>query len=320
MCQDRALDTLQRRARLDAELLHHRPAGRLVGGQRFWLPPAAVQGNHQLLVQPLAQRALGNQRLQLANNVGVMAEREIGFDPVLEDAGPQVLQPGDLHLRERLIAEIGQRGAAPQRQRLAEVRRRLAGRVRRQRLPPLPGQALEPAHIDMLVLDPQQVRARPGQHQLIPGGIPQRLAQPGDVHLQGVLRARGKMLPPQLVSQNIAGDGLVRPEHEHRQQRPLLRPADLDGPPVGVDPERPEKPVFDHCHTTPHATVKHGSGLACGAGDARPRGCVSLLCGGGARIRQQDRALRGVQVGPMTCRRSRRSLLRGGQRLASARS
>ena len=251
MCQDRALDTLERRARLDAEFFHHRPAGRLVSGQRFWLPPAAVQGNHQLPLQPLAQRVLGNQRLQLANNVGVMAEREIGFDPVLDDAGPQVLQPGDLHLRERLIAEIGQRGATPQGQRLAEVRRRLLGRVRRQRLPPLPGQALEPVHIDMLVLDPQQVRARPGQHWLIPGSILQRLAQPGDVHLQGVLRARGKMLPPQLVNQNITGNGPIRPEHEHRQQRTLLQPADLDGLPVCADLERPEKPVSDHCHKPP---------------------------------------------------------------------
>ena len=75
--QDRALQPLQRRARLEAELLDQRPARRLVGLQRFGLAPAAVQRDHQLSVQALAQRVHRGQRRQLADHVGVKAQRQV---------------------------------------------------------------------------------------------------------------------------------------------------------------------------------------------------------------------------------------------------
>ena len=39
---------------------------------------------------------LGDERLELADELGVTAEREIGLDPLLERGEPQLLQPGDL--------------------------------------------------------------------------------------------------------------------------------------------------------------------------------------------------------------------------------
>ena len=55
-----ALDSLQALARFDAEFLHQRPACRPVDSQRLRLPPAPVQSDHQLLMQPLAQRVHGD--------------------------------------------------------------------------------------------------------------------------------------------------------------------------------------------------------------------------------------------------------------------
>ena len=127
LLQDGALDPLQARARLDTEFLHQHPAGRPVDSQRLGLPPATVERDHQLLVQPLPQGVGGGERFQFADHVPMMAKREIGFDPVLDDTGPQLIQPRDLCLRERLIADLSQRRTAPQRQRVAKISRRPAG-------------------------------------------------------------------------------------------------------------------------------------------------------------------------------------------------
>ncbi len=75
--QYRALKSLQCRAGLQAELLDQGPARRLVGLQRLGLPPAAVERDHQLPVQALTQRVGGDQRLKLADDIGVTAQRQV---------------------------------------------------------------------------------------------------------------------------------------------------------------------------------------------------------------------------------------------------
>ena len=172
------------------------PSSAAPTGRRPAPLPAARTGTAQPSAADAAARAAdARQPAPPAHRrLRVTAEREIGLDPVLDRACPQFFQPGDLRLRERLIAEIGQRRAPPQRQRLAKLRRRLAGRVRRERPPPLPGETLEQRT--------SNARPRPaaGTHPAAsappgPRGRLQRLAQPRDVHLQGVLGARGGCSP-----------------------------------------------------------------------------------------------------------------------------
>jgi hypothetical protein len=55
----------------------------LVGLERLRLPARAIERQHQLPAQPLAQRLLGDQRLQLADQLAVAAAGQIGLDPVL---------------------------------------------------------------------------------------------------------------------------------------------------------------------------------------------------------------------------------------------
>ena len=107
------------------------------------------------------------------------------------------------------------------------------------------GEALEPAHVDVLPGGPQQVGAGPGEHHLAPGGRLQRLPEPGDIHLQGVLRTCRGMLPPQPVDKDIAGHRLVRAEDENREQCPLLLAADIEDMAVNADLDRSEQPVLD---------------------------------------------------------------------------
>ena len=195
LLQDRLLKPLQRRARFQPELLDQHPARRLVGPQRLRLPPAPVQGDHQLLMQPLAQRPHGNQRLELADNIGVTAEREIRLDPIFNYPCPQFLQPGDLGLRERLRPEIGERRPTPQCQRLAKISCGTTRIRHRQRAPASFCQALEPHHINLLLRGRKEVAARPRQHALTARCRFQRLTQPPDIHLYGVFGACRGMGP-----------------------------------------------------------------------------------------------------------------------------
>jgi hypothetical protein len=84
------------------------------------LAVAAVQGEHQLRAQALAQRVAPDQGFQLADELSLAAEREIGFDQLLERHEAELLEPCDLLLGKRLVGEIGQWRAAPEVKRLTE--------------------------------------------------------------------------------------------------------------------------------------------------------------------------------------------------------
>ena len=63
-----------------------------VGGERVRLAPGAIEREHQLAAKALAQRLRGDQRLELADEVGVAPERELGLDPLLEGAPAELLE------------------------------------------------------------------------------------------------------------------------------------------------------------------------------------------------------------------------------------
>ena len=86
LLQDRSLERLERRGRVDAELLDQGAPRLLVGLERLGLPARPVQREHQLTAQPLAQRVLRDETLELAHELRVAAEREVGLDPLLERA------------------------------------------------------------------------------------------------------------------------------------------------------------------------------------------------------------------------------------------
>ena len=155
--QDLLLELPQRRARLEPELVERRPRV-AVGLERLRLPARAVEREHQLPAQTLAVRMLGDQRLELADELRVAAEREIGLDPLLERRQPQILQPPGLDPRERLLGELGQRRPAPQRRapRAAGSRAAPGSAPRASRDEPL-----EPQQVDRLRLDLEHVARRP---------------------------------------------------------------------------------------------------------------------------------------------------------------
>ena len=128
--EDRLLELAQLRAGREAELLVQAGAQVAVGRERVRLAAEPVERAHLLTAQALAQRMLGDQRLQLGGEQRVLAALEVGLDALLERQHAQLFQPPHLRLREGLVAELAQRRAAPQRERLLERLGRL-GRAAR---------------------------------------------------------------------------------------------------------------------------------------------------------------------------------------------
>ena len=118
--EDRRVQLLQLAARLDAELLDEHAACVLVGIERLGLPARPVQREHQLAPEPLAQRVLFDESLELPDESEMARGVEVGLDPLLQRREPELFEPGDLRLRERLVRELRERRAAPERQRLAQ--------------------------------------------------------------------------------------------------------------------------------------------------------------------------------------------------------
>ena len=114
LLKHRPLELLQLRPRLDAELLHECRPRRLVRGEGLGLPARAVQGEHQLATQPLPQRMLRDQPLELAHELGCPTAFEVGVDPPLLDDEAELLEPARLLSRERLVREVGQGRPAPE--------------------------------------------------------------------------------------------------------------------------------------------------------------------------------------------------------------
>jgi hypothetical protein len=84
LLQDRVLEVPQVAAGLQAELIAQQFACLAVRGERVGLAAGAVERQHQLGAQPLPQRMLWDERLELGAEGDVSADRELRVDPVLE--------------------------------------------------------------------------------------------------------------------------------------------------------------------------------------------------------------------------------------------
>src|SRR5690242_16376063 len=95
------LQSLKTAAGLDPQLLHPGAARLAVSGERLRLPSRPVQRQHPVLAQPLTERLLFHERLELADELVMPSELEPGLDPRLQGRPAQLLQPGELARRRR---------------------------------------------------------------------------------------------------------------------------------------------------------------------------------------------------------------------------
>ena len=232
-----AFECLQLGAGLDSETLDERFARGAVRGERIGLPPRPVEREHLLRSEALAVRVLHHERVQLMDQVGVAAERQVRVDPILERSQALLLELGPGSDTERRSVELGQRRPTPERERLVQCFGRSSrfGRVaclrteRRERL-----------QVERAWLELEYVPGRPRPQRC--AVFPERLAQAGDVDLQRRARRLRRRVAPQLVDQPLARHDAVCLQQEQGEHRPLLARPQLEPDPAALCLERPEQP------------------------------------------------------------------------------
>ena len=123
--QDRALELLQTRARVEPELVGQRAPRLAQDVERLDGPAGAVERDGEVRPQRLTQRVLGDQCAQLAHELRVVAAFELGLDAALDGMQPHLVEPHRLGHQQAAFGEVGQRRPAPERERLRERGRRL---------------------------------------------------------------------------------------------------------------------------------------------------------------------------------------------------
>ena len=161
-------------------------------------------------------------RVELADHLGVAPGLEVGVDRHLGSAQAQLVEAADLRGRERLARHVGERVAAPQRERLAR-----AGLLE---------QPLEAHRIDIVARELQLIAAAARDDAAVAVEHPPQVRH---VELHHLRRARRRLLAPQPLRQAIRGNRPPHLEREHREDRPLLAGAQLDRPIPEANLERP---------------------------------------------------------------------------------
>ena len=197
--------------RLDPELLHERPPGVLIGLERVGLAPAAIQGEHQLLAQPLPDGCSATSVSSSPTSSACRPRASSRSARSSRQREAQLLEPRDLGLREAVGREVRERRPAPERQRLvAAGRPRRAAAKRERRAPPGRRAARSRAPSSRLARVRAACAARPRSPAAPCGALV------------------GGRVVPQRVDQPIARDDPVGVEQQHREQGALLAPAEVD--------------------------------------------------------------------------------------------
>jgi len=220
--EDRPLQLLQGRAGVEAELLGQNKTGVPVDLERLRLAAAAVEREQPLLEEPLAVRMLGRERFELGDDGVVSAAGEVRVVTELERSQAQLLEPLGLGGAARLLGQVGERRAAPDRERFPQVVRCVVGAARFESRSPALECALEPVEVELVLTDDHAVPA--------PGGLDpltaERAAQPVHVDLQRLDGGRRRCLSPEPVDELLGRHHAPAIREQQREQPALLRRAE----------------------------------------------------------------------------------------------
>ena len=192
------MQLLQLRSGLDPDLLHERGAAcRYASSASAWRPQR-YSASMPLRVEALAERVLGQQRLDLAHDLLVAARGQVRVDRQFGGGQAQLLQPADLRAPR----------TAPRR--CPRAARRDSARAWRAASPDAPrvasptSRSKRSASISVPV--DLQLVAAPARDDLGVAAVGEHLAQPPDVVLDHLARARRRLLTPQALDQPVRAD------------------------------------------------------------------------------------------------------------------
>ena len=240
VCEDRVLESLQLRARVDAQLFGQQRARALVGAQCVGLTPGAVQRRHQLTPQSLAQRVLVHQRLELADHSPCRPSSQVGLDAVLD--GGRTRDSSSRVMTGRAKAASAKSTSAAPRHNVERASRSARRRPRRR-----PSAARR---------DPRPRAGRSGPRRARRAAAPARIRRP----VSRCARRRAPVAVGTRAPAGCCGPGSVRrsrcpravgrraprapaPGRDRRAACAGRETADVDGSPVVVEHlERPQDP------------------------------------------------------------------------------
>jgi hypothetical protein len=240
--EDLALEHLELGPGIETEPVAQRGPHGLEGGEGVRLAPAAVESDDQVGPQALAEGVGGGERLQLAHELGVAAEGQLGLDAALRRRQPQLGQPHHGRPEGAEVDQVGQRLAPPQAEGPHQRGRRRLGSARPQRGTPLAHELLEAVGVDPVGVGLQHVARRPAD-QPGAGVAGHQLAQPRGVRADHADRGgRGGVAVPQRLDEGIGRDDLVGAQRQRRQHGPRFRATHGQRHPVSDDLEGPQHP------------------------------------------------------------------------------
>ena len=267
------LEGAQRRPRLETHVFGEKLAHLAVDPQRLDLPAAPVQGKHPLAPQPLSERVSPGEGVEFGGQFGVAAAGQLSVDARFEGRKAGFFEPGRLCPGDRAVGHVRHRRASPQGQRIPQRRRRFLEGPFNALAPAFGDECLEAGGVEALRRDPRHIAGRLGDDDSVPAGFPERLPQPGDVHLQGMDRPIGWLPFPEILGQALGGDHSVHRGEQQRQHGPLPAPTQRDSPALMEDLYRPEDAEV-HASLTPLPPLDRPR-ISLRAAPAAPPGSVS---------------------------------------------
>ena len=227
------------RAGLDPELIDEQPPPFPVALQRISLASTAIQRNHQLPAQLLAERFLLDQRLELTHETFVASKLELCVDALLESGEPQLGEAPGGRERERLLPELHESRAAPERECLTQELGAASGITR---APRSLGERFEATEVDVLASNAEHVARRAGLDRPRAEHLPQLR----HIDLQDLAGARRRGVAPDAFDQRVDRHDAVRVEQQAGEQGSRLTGRKLDRHVVDAGLERSEQPKFGH--------------------------------------------------------------------------
>ena len=210
LAQHLLVQLLQRRGRVDPQLVGEHRAVVRVAGQGVGLPAGAVEREDQAAAQAFAERMGVHELLEARDGVVPAAGPQREVDPQLLRIEPQLRQPGRLGTGELLVGELRERRPAPQSQRLVE---------RLERVQPAAG----PASLGDQALEAVGVGAAGGEHVAGRPREQRRLraehaTQPRHQDLHRVRGVGGLVVAPHGRGEAVDRHDLARVHQQHREQ------------------------------------------------------------------------------------------------------
>ena len=179
-----------------------------------------------------------HQRFELTDQLRVPAEEQVGVDAVFDRRGPRFFEPGDHRSRERIVGEVDERGAAPQRECVAQHVRGRLGVALVQGGAAFRREPVEPGRVERVAWQVEGVATAACRDPV----LPQRAPQARDVDLQVVAR-RDALAAPDVFEELVGRHRMSLCQREVDEQRARTRAADVDGNAVVVEHlERPQDP------------------------------------------------------------------------------